>query len=248
MAHLHKVRDLDTHYAIDPITMAITNANEAKNKLMLGDHGSEIYTFEIPKEIEGHDMTLCNCVEVHFINVAADKANQSSGVYLVDDMAIAEDAEDMLVFTWPVSGVATMYAGYLNYRIKFACTDENGNYTYRKWTDVYKGISIADGFDNGEVIETEYSDIIAAWGARLDTLEEDGGARETRIDALEQGSADCVNRLDSLESDSAAMENRIAVLELGGGVGGDGSGNVDAEALQQLIKTYVNDAILGGAW
>jgi hypothetical protein len=180
MAHLHEVRDMDTHYAIDPITMAITNANEVKNKLMLGDHDSEIYTFEIPRVIEGHDMSLCNLVEVHFINIATDKANKSVGVYTVKDLAQAEDAEDTLVFTWKVSGESTMYAGSLNYRIKFACLDGNGKYTYKKWTDVYKGITISDGFDNGAAVAKEYSDILSDWEARLDALEQ-GGASDEQI-------------------------------------------------------------------
>lgn len=164
MAHLHEVRDTDTHYVIDPITMEITNPNEAKNKLMQGDHNSEIYTFEIPKVIEGHDMSKCNKIEVHYINIGADRTNRSEDVYPVVDMATENDT---LVFSWKVSGNATMYAGTLNFRIKFACVDENGNDTYRKWTEVYKGITVSDGFDNGEAVVAEYSDILEQWRRTL---------------------------------------------------------------------------------
>lgn len=179
MAHLHEVRDTDTHYIIDPITMEIRNANEAKKELNLGDHNSEIYTFEIPKVIEGHDMSLCNRVEVHFINISGDKAYKSTGVYTVKDLSAVEGEENTLAFSWEVSGDATIYAGSLNYRVKFACVDENGKYTYKKWTDVYKGISIGDGFDNGEAIEKEYSDILSEWKSRLDALEKDGSRVKT---------------------------------------------------------------------
>ena len=55
MAHLHEVRDTDKHFVIDPTTRAITN-NSGKNVLMQGDHNSEIYTFEIPKMVEGHEL------------------------------------------------------------------------------------------------------------------------------------------------------------------------------------------------
>lgn len=168
MVHLHDVRDTDTHYKIDPITMAITNANEMKNKLMLGDHNSEIYTFEIPKVVEGHDMSLCDLVEVHFINISQSKIDKSEGVYRVTDLYVEGDT---IVFSWKVDGKATKYPGSLNYRIKFACVDEDGNYTYRKWTEVYSGISVSDGFDNGEFVAVEYSDIISQWEARLDALE-----------------------------------------------------------------------------
>ena len=80
MAHLHDVRDADTHFTIDPITRTISNANSAKNKLVMGDHNSEIFSFELPKEVEGHDMSLCNKVEIHYINIAADKTSTSKTI------------------------------------------------------------------------------------------------------------------------------------------------------------------------
>lgn len=171
MAHLHEVRDMDTHFIIDPLNnMAITNANEARNTLQLGDHDSEVYTFELPRIIEGHDMTLCNLVEVHFINAGSDKVHNSNGVFVVEDMEIADDGNDTLLFTWTVSGDGTKYAGSLNFRIKFSCI-EDGKYTYKKWSATFKGIIVADGFDNGEYIETEYADVLAAWESRLVALE-----------------------------------------------------------------------------
>ena len=173
MIHLHEVRDQDTHYKINPLTMEIEDNGSGKNELNLGDHNSEIYTFEIPRVVEGHDMTLCNLVEVHFINIG--KTDKSKDVYTIIDMEHAADDADTLVFSWPVSGSATMYSGNLNYRIKFACIDKNGNYTYRKWTGVYKGITVGDGFDNGEGIEQQYSDVLAQWEARISALEENGG-------------------------------------------------------------------------
>ena len=172
MAHLHEVRDMDTHFIIDPLNnMAITNANEARNNLQLGDHDSEVYTFELPRFIEGHDMTLCNLVEVHFINAGSDKVHNSNGVFVVEDMEIADDGNETLLFTWTVSGDGTKYAGSLNFRIKFSCI-ENGKYTYKKWSATYKGIIVADGFDNGAFIETEYADVLAAWESRLSALEQ----------------------------------------------------------------------------
>ena len=179
MAHLHEVRDMDTHFIIDPLNnMAITNANEAKNTLQLGDHDSEVYTFELPRFIEGHDMTLCNLVEVHFINAGSDKVHNSNGVFVVEDMEIADDGNDTLLFTWTVSGDGTKYAGSLNFRIKFACI-EDGKYTYKKWSATYKGIIVADGFDNGEYIETEYADVLAAWESRLVALEQNPSGVQT---------------------------------------------------------------------
>lgn len=206
MAHLHEVRDTDNHYKINPLTMEIESGTPEKNTLQQGDHACEIYTFELPKKIEGHDMTLCNLVEIHFINIAADKANKSEGVYKVKDMAVAEDEEGTLLFTWEVREEATMFAGSVNYRIKFACVDENGIYTYRKWTKVFKGVLIEEGFDNAESIEKEHSDILSEWEARLDALEENSGVTDynalqnkpiTRIESLDQNNLVNLRDLDS---------------------------------------------------
>lgn len=160
MAHLHEVKDMDSHFIIDPITMCISNAGSAKNSLMKGDHGSEIYTFEIPKVVEGHEMSLCDKVRIHYINIGADKANESKDVHEVTDM---HESADTLVFSWKVSGNATKFAGQLNFRILFGCTDENGHYTYKKWTDVYKGIAIKDGFEYDEDVAAEFPDILDTW-------------------------------------------------------------------------------------
>ena len=173
MAHLHEVKDSDKHFIIDPVTMAISNAQNEKNKLQQGDHNSEIFTFQIPKVVEGHDMTLCDVVRVHYINASANKADVSKDIHEVEDMAVAEDNGSMLVFSWLIHGNATKYNGSLNFRILFACSDGNGGYDYKKWTDIYKGISIGEGFDNGEAVEEAFSDILEQW--RIELEEASGG-------------------------------------------------------------------------
>lgn len=175
MAHLHEVRDMDTHFVIDPVTRVITNPNSQKNKLMQGDHNSEIYTFEIPKLVEGHDMSLCNRVRIHYNDIASDKANESKDVYTVDDLHLDAVETDNLTFSWLISGNATKYAGLLSFRIQFLCIDESGAITYKWHTEVFKGITVSDGFDNTPADLEEYSDILAAWELRLDALEAGGG-------------------------------------------------------------------------
>lgn len=168
--HLHEMRDSDNHFVIDPATMAITNKSK-KHKLQQGDHNSEIYSFEIPRLLEGHDMTLCNLVQIHYINIKVDKTEQQSDVYKVTDMAVCDPETDTLVFTWTVHGNATQYAGSLNFRIHFYCINDKGEYTYKKHTEIFKGITISDGFDNVAAIEEAHSDILSVFEARLDALE-----------------------------------------------------------------------------
>lgn len=246
MAHLHEVRDTDKHFVIDPITMAITTESD-KLKLMQGDHNSEIYTFEIPKVIEGHDMASCNRVEIHYNDISSDRANTSKDYHRVNDMKAAEDNPEMLVFSWLIHGNATKYAGALNFRIRFGCVDENGVYTYKKHTDIFKGITISDGFDNTAAVIEEYADAIAAWEAELDeqeariaNLEQNGtggSVSEDQIaqavsDYLEENPVDCnVNPVAKTE----AMTQPVGIDENGqlwtaptsGGAGGESAENAD---------------------
>lgn len=169
MACLHDMKDKDSHYIINPEeNMAISNANSVKNSLNLGDHDSEIFTFEVPKEIDGHDMSFCNVVRVHYINTSTDKMEVSKDAYKVKDMHVAEDDAEKLLFTWKISGNATKYAGNLAFRIEFTCEDENNVVTYRKWTNVFKDVYINDGFDNAEAILEEFSDILEAWKQEIE--------------------------------------------------------------------------------
>lgn len=171
MAHLHEMRDSDNHFIINKDTMVIENKSK-KHTLQQGDHNCEIYTFEIPRIVEGHDMTLCNLVDIHYINIKGDKSEHSKDIHAIKTMSVSEDEPEVLVFTWTIHGNATKYAGSMSFRIRFACIDESGEYTYKKHTEIFKGINISEGLDNTEYVEYEHSDIISQWEARFDALEE----------------------------------------------------------------------------
>ena len=161
MGHLHSVYDNDTHFKIDPVTRQIKNESE-KVVLMQNDHNSERFTFEIPRYIDGHDMSECNKVEVHFINQKADKTEKTSDVYPVDDLQVSPDSEDVVICSWLISQNATKYAGPLNFVLRYAClTGEVIDYQW--YTDIHKGISVSESISNIESVATEYSDILEQW-------------------------------------------------------------------------------------
>lgn len=162
MVHSHLVRDMDKHFIIDPIARTVTNAESKKTLLMQNDHNSERFSFEIDKFVEGHDMTLCNKVEVHYVNIDVNKKDSNPGVYEVDDVEVNPDDPNKLIFTWLVSQNATMYNGMLLFNMVFACV-ENGEVTYRWCSGMNNSIAIAKGLNNGEVIADTYPDILVKW-------------------------------------------------------------------------------------
>ena len=159
MSHTHPVTDNGPHFVINPITREITN-EARKIKLMQGDHASEIFTFEVPRYIDGHDMSLCNKIAVHYINIGSSGSN--ADVHIVTDAAINE-SEDEIKFSWIIYRTATKYAGNLNFLIKFSCIDDDSTIVYQWNTDIFKGIMISTGMDNEEAIVEDNIDLLEQW-------------------------------------------------------------------------------------
>lgn len=164
MAHKHRIYDTDLHFIIDPVTRKISSQS-GKVMLMQNDHNSERFTFELPRMIEGHDMSICDSVEIHYINTdSKNKREQSIDIYPVDDLQISPDDDQVVIASWLISQNATKYSGTLTFTIRFACTDDNGMLLYQWFTDIYAIISIAKGIYNVDVAtNNDDSDLLAQW-------------------------------------------------------------------------------------
>jgi len=163
MSHLHSVIDEDVAFVIDPATRIVSPRSTDCLKLVQGDHNSEVYTFHLPRYIEGHDMSSCNRVEVHFINLG--NGQQNPGVFRVSDFGLNEDETEVYA-RWVISREATKYAGSLCFIVSFKCIpDDVVEYAWN--TEKYKGVTVGEGIDNGEEILEEYSDVLAEWEQRV---------------------------------------------------------------------------------
>lgn len=163
MAHIHNVVDSDKYFVIDPITRRITNTS-GKISLMQLDHNSERFTFEIPRLIDNHDMSLCNKVEVHYINT--DGIFSNDGIYEVDDLSVSAGSEDKVTFSWLISQNVTQYVGDVNFAILYACTTDDV-IDYQWHTDICSGITVGETLNNSNNIVTEYTDILEQWRKKL---------------------------------------------------------------------------------
>ena len=182
MGIIHSVYDTDAHFKINAITRAIANGSSSKTTLIQTDHNSERFTFEVPKVVDGHDLSLCNVVEIHYINIdSGDKTKTSADVYEVDDLQISPDDEDVVILSWLISGNATKYAGTLHFLVKFKCVDDAGEVVYVWNTAIYTGISVSSGMNNAAAVVEEHPDIIAQIVERLVALEKGGKGSAARI-------------------------------------------------------------------
>ena len=168
MEHKHQVNDLDNHFIIDGITRLVKNETETKSMLVQYDHNSERFTFKVPRHVEEHDLTLCNSVRVHYINIDKNRRLDSKGVYTVEDLAVCPEDDDYVICSWLISNNATKFAGSLHFVVQFACIEED-KVLYSWNTAKYTGVTIQDGLDSGEAIVEEYNDVLTEWKNQLES-------------------------------------------------------------------------------
>lgn len=215
MTHLHTIEDHDKHFVIDPITKKIQPENPEKNKLVRYDHNSERYTFEMDRIIEGHDMSLCDIVQIHYINVASNKQTKNEDVYEVKDLGLLEDNDNKIAFTWLISRNATMLDGILTFAIRFACSNGD-SIDYELHTEIFSSISISNTiFNDGQSIVEEYSDILNQWKHELFSIEGTiQTAKNESLKAISDSKTDALNLINKNRTDSlnAIDANRTSSL------------------------------------
>lgn len=210
LSHLHTIIDHDKHFVIDPVTRKINPETSEKNRLIQYDHNSERYTFELPRYIEGHDMSLCDVVEIHYLNISSDNRNTNPGIEEPDDLGFLEGTDDIVAFSWLVGRNATRLNGTLSFAIRLACTSD-GEIVYDWHTGIYSNITISNSINNGEVIVTEYADILEQWRQRLFGMCDSEEQKLLTVSAEQQQAIiDKGNEINSIiENNYAAMKRDI---------------------------------------
>lgn len=167
MAHIHEVKDAETHFIINATTREISNADELP-ALVQNDHNSEVFSFVVDRFVDGHDMATCNKTRVHYINIDSSTKEQHADVYEVKDLHIDENDETKVVCTWLISRYATQHAGSLNFVLQYAC-ENDGIFDYAWNTAIFRGITVKNGINNAEQIIADYSDILEQWKQELES-------------------------------------------------------------------------------
>ena len=164
MPHEHKIYDSDAHFVIDPVTRQLTTESK-KVTLLQYDHNSERFTFQLPRYVEGHDMSLVDLAEVHYINASSGGRGQNVDIYPITDLQVSKDSENVVICSWLISQNATQLSGSLTFGLRFACTNEFNEIIYQWSTVVYTNLTVVPGLNNsGEILaDVDSSDILASW-------------------------------------------------------------------------------------
>lgn len=189
MNHEHFIVDNDMCFAINPITRTIASYLNIDKKIMQYDHNSERFTFVIPRYIEGHDMSVSDMIQIHYSNIQQNRKLKNEDIYEVNDVTVDDNT---LTFSWLISRNATMYAGPLNFLVRFACLNENSEIIYDWHTNIFEGLTVSSSMNNNSVISEEYSDILDLLSSKVDKVYEtdisvteiNGGHKITISDAF----------------------------------------------------------------
>lgn len=198
MGHIHSVYDTDNHFQINPITKSITDISDSKTLLVQGSHNSERMTFEMPRYIEGHDMSLCNRVQVHYTNVSSNKQEQNEGIYNVEDLQLSPESEDMVICSWLVSKNATGIVGLLLFSLHFMCLEED-EIDYDWNTAEYSKIPVVKSTCNSDIIAEKYPDVLLDMDARIRSTENNVAALANAVRRAETTVADIGNTVGTYD-------------------------------------------------
>lgn len=179
----HDMYDMDGYnFRIDPETRKVVlDSSSAKITLMQYDHNSEQLTFVMPRFIEGHDMKLCNKVQIHYTT----STSSTPSIYEVRDVSecIFEDGTETtegLTFTWTISQNVTRSSGTVTFVVRFECTtsetvmkyDEDEGREVEKeiikleyaWSTYFNSdIQVLSGMNNGQTIIEQNIDLLEQW-------------------------------------------------------------------------------------
>ena len=217
--------DTDLCFQINTVTREITNMTADKNVIMQFDHNSERFSFSMPRYVEGHDMSTCDKIEIHFINEDMARKEQIKDKYRVDDLKIDEEDSEKVKFSWLLSGNTSKFEGYLVFAVRFTCLGESNEIIYSWGTAILKTILVAKSMNNDEAIIQENPDVFERMKEELEAYIDEKAdiALQGAFEAKEQAEAAAQKAEDALGG---------AVLE-----------KDEAKAAAQRAQKAANDAL-----
>ena len=179
--HTENLVDNDRKFLIDPKTRTIKNASYDK-ELVQYDSSSEVFTFEMPRYVEGHDMGAAKNVKVYYVNKGASEEIVDS-TDVTSTLKITDDGTNTVVFSWTIPANATQHEGTLDFAVTFTCPEVSPDYIWS--TKIYSGIVINKGLRNSSEIIKRDPDAFDAILTRVSEAENKVNEVETKLESIQ---------------------------------------------------------------
>lgn len=159
------------YFIINPDTRKVTIP--VKYSSVIGDNGSQIFTFSIKRYIDGYDIMDCNDVTIHYDIISEENGSKLySDVYQCDDLRVSETDENIVLVSWKLSKNATKFNGILSFTIKYSTTyvdeEEQVKETYVLQSRICEKLRIFTRVNNSQQIVEEYGDVLQQWKEDLE--------------------------------------------------------------------------------
>lgn len=167
------MQDVTTRLVINPFTRIITPKyrNTKSVYVAKGDRNSVIVAFELPRYVDGYDMSDKDVIHIHYANMG-ENGETSKGVSDAVNVVVEKDditGEDIVVFGWLIPNTATRYAGVVSIGITFESyenIDGKVQEVYSWSTAPYGKIIVRDSMDfDAEAVEREYNYLVTTCNA-----------------------------------------------------------------------------------
>lgn len=198
--HTENLVDNDRKFLIDPQTRTIKNASCDK-ELVQYDSSSEVFTFEMPRYVEGHDMGTAKNVKVYYVNKGASEEIVDS-TDVTSTLKTTDDGTNTAVFSWTIPANATQHEGTLDFAVTFTCPEVSPDYIWS--TKIYSGIVINKGLRNSSEIIKRDPDAFDAILTRVSEAENKVESAENKVEAAE-------NKVNEFDDRVTALENKPKV-------------------------------------
>lgn len=129
------------------------------------DHNIETVKFDCPRYWDGIDMSEM-AIYINYMRNDGIK-----GSYLVNDVEIDETDNNIMHFTWTVSGHATQVKGELCFIVCIKKLNDAGTELIHWNTEINSDMYVSEGLECNEQITDKFPDVITQMLLALDTVE-----------------------------------------------------------------------------
>lgn len=109
---------------------------------VVGDHKSNLVTFQCDRYIDGHDISACSMSFIKWQNLGSGTSN----AYTIEDRTVLEADENKVQFHWEIESDVTTAPGSIKFQVCFLDYNEEGTkVTYRWNSNPNSELSIGEG-------------------------------------------------------------------------------------------------------
>ena len=167
-------RSNEPHIVVNP-DRSITIPDQLKNIAVQYDHNIETVTFDCIRYWDDHDFSKMHV----YINYK--RSDGFKDQYLVDNLRVDDEDENIIHFEWTISRNVTLYKGNITFLVCVKSVDDAGNETPHWNSQLNSGLTVLEGLECSEEIAESNHDIIETLLARMEFVEEVGGATDEQV-------------------------------------------------------------------